>query len=153
MKLQNNPSKAQEIEFLKTLAADLPEDCYLKSLFSDRFIGYVEHWVGNDIIPDVMNMVDEAKKDELSAAQREKEANVEKYKYEKLERELQEEFEELKAKTEEAQRIAKSECDIRNRVSAENENLSRRNRELETTLKVMAGLKEETPSTPHAVSV
>lgn len=52
--LQQNPSKLDEVNFLVRISDSLPENCYLKSLFTGRLINWVEYQIKNDIAPDVL---------------------------------------------------------------------------------------------------
>lgn len=53
--VRSDMSKADEVEVLTKIAAGFAgTGCYLQSLFSEKFIAYVQNQIKNDIGPDVM---------------------------------------------------------------------------------------------------
>lgn len=52
-KLQNDPSKQQEIDFLNEIAESIPSDSYLKDLFTEQLVNWVERRVKEDTMPNL----------------------------------------------------------------------------------------------------
>jgi len=52
-KLRADPSKKEEIDFLNEVAESIPDDAYLKSLFTEQMVGWVARRIGEDIMPDL----------------------------------------------------------------------------------------------------
>lgn len=52
-KLQNDPSKQQEIDFLNEVAESIPSDAYLKDLFTEQLVGWVERRIKEDTMPNL----------------------------------------------------------------------------------------------------
>jgi hypothetical protein len=84
-KLQADPSKAEEIQFLETIAESIPDDAYLKGLFTNRFVNFIAQKIRDDWYCDFMDMyqaeIDNASKAEakLKALQKQDEEIVKGY--------------------------------------------------------------------------
>jgi hypothetical protein len=50
-----DPSKQEEIEYIQEIASSIPDGAYLKGLFTDEFIGWVERKIKDDWTLDILN--------------------------------------------------------------------------------------------------
>lgn len=55
-RLQADPSKVEEIQFLETIAESIPDDAYLKRLFTERFVNFIAQKIRDDWYCDFMDM-------------------------------------------------------------------------------------------------
>lgn len=75
MKLKNNPSKADEIGYLKNFIAGLPEDSYLAD-WMKHAAPFVEADIRNDIFPSIVPSDARKEADEIVAAAKERAADL-----------------------------------------------------------------------------
>lgn len=68
-KLTESATKADEIAFVEAVAAGLPSNSYLASLFSETFVAWIAKQIREDVCPDVIDLVRSLKESERLAVQ------------------------------------------------------------------------------------
>lgn len=56
VKLEQDPSKQQEIDFLNEVAESIPDGAYLKGLFTEKFVNFIAQKIRDDWYCDFMDM-------------------------------------------------------------------------------------------------
>jgi predicted nucleic acid-binding Zn-ribbon protein len=112
-KLHADPSKAEEIQFLNEIAESIPDDAYLKGLFTERFVNFIAQKIKDDWYCDFMDMyqaeIDNASKAEATAHDMQKN-------YELTVTKLNREIEELNKKIENLSLLADSKSQVINQL-------------------------------------
>lgn len=112
-KLQADPSKAEEIQFLEEIAESIPDDAYLKGLFTERFVNFIAQKIRDDWYCDFMDMyqaeIDSASKAEATAHDMQKN-------YELTITKLNREIEDLNKKIENLSLLADSKSQVINQL-------------------------------------